>query len=267
MPDVNRKRVIREALVYLVVTTALSSIFYYLAIRDGTLSARGLLYPFGLMWCPGVSALVTRVAFHRSLRGLGWGWGKTRYQLVSYFLPFAYALPAYGLVWLTGLGGVGEAPAESPWVFVGLGTVVSLIFATGEEIGWRGFLVPQLYRIMGFGRTSIVSGLIWAAWHAPLILFADYNSGAPRWYALLCFTVMVVAISFPFAWLRLKSGSLWTAALLHASHNLYIQGFFDQVTTDTGITEYLTGEFGVVVALVAAVVAWAFWRRRAELPG
>jgi len=51
----------------------------------------------------------------------------------------------------------------------------------------------------------------------------------------------------------------------HASHNLYIQGFFDQVTTDTGITEYLTGEFGAAVVVVASVVAYFFWRRRGEL--
>jgi len=217
------------------------------------------------MWCPGISALVTRFAFHRNFRGLGWGWGNTRYQLLSYFLPFAYALPAYGFVWLTGLGGIGEAPFRNPWLFVGLGSALNFVFATGEEIGWRGFLVPQLNRLMGFGKTSMVSGLIWASRHVPLILFAGYDSEAPTWYALVCFTVMVVGISFPFAWLRLKSGSLWTAAWLHASHNLYIQAFFDKLTTDTGITEYLTGEFGAVVALAVLLVAYPFWRRRGEL--
>ena len=35
-----------------------------------------------------------------------------------------------------------------------------------------------------------------------------------------------IAISFVFAWMRLKSGSLWTGALLHASHNLYVQTIF-----------------------------------------
>jgi len=37
---------------------------------------------------------------------------------------------------------------------------------------------------------------------------------------------MIVSISFVFAWMRLKSGSLWTGVLLHASHNLFIQAFF-----------------------------------------
>ena len=52
-----------------------------------------------------------------------------------------------------------------------------------------------------------MSGAIWAAWHAPLIAFADYNAGTATWYALLCFTVMVISLALPLAWLRLRSGS------------------------------------------------------------
>jgi len=54
--------------------------------------------------------------------------------------------------------------------------------------------------------------------------------------------------------------------LLHASHNLWIQGFFDHVTTDTGRTRWFTTEFGAALALTAMVVAYAFWRLRNQLP-
>jgi membrane protease YdiL (CAAX protease family) len=94
----------------------------------------------------------------------------------------------------------------------------------------------------------------------PLIIFADYNGGTPTLYSIACFAIMVVGISFPFAWLRLRSGSVWPVAILHASHNLFIQGFFDQVTVDTGITKYLLSEFGAVLALAAAITGWLFWR-------
>ena len=77
---------------------------------------------------------------------------------------------------------------------------------------------------------------------------------------------MAVGISFAFAWLRLKSGSVWTAALLHASHNLYIQGYFDVVTVESDTTMYLTGEFGAGLAIAAVVVAFVFWRLRDRLP-
>jgi membrane protease YdiL (CAAX protease family) len=98
-----------------------------------------------------------------------------------------------------------------------------------------------------------------------VLLFADYNAGTAPWYSLLCFTVMVLGISFLFAWMRLKSGSLWTGVLLHASHNLFIQSFFDRITADTGHTRYIIGEFGAGLAIAAVCLALYFWWRRDEV--
>jgi membrane protease YdiL (CAAX protease family) len=96
-------------------------------------------------------------------------------------------------------------------------------------------------------------------------VFADYNAGTPGWYAVPCFAAMVVALAVVLAWLRLRSGSVWPAAILHASHNLFVQGFFDQVTVDTGPTKWLTGEFGAGLALAFIAVGWIFWRERASI--
>jgi len=277
---------VRKGIVtYLLLTAAFSSVFYYFIISAGTIGVWGGLGAFGIMWCPGTAALLTCRLHHRSLKSLGWGWGKTRYQLVSYLLPLAYAAVVYLPVWLFGLG---EFTADFPsqvaqrfgWdalpqgaviilflLFAGtFGMLSSCVFALGEEIGWRGFLVPELAKITTFSRTALLSGAIWAAWHAPGIFFADYHSTTPRWYALLCFTLMVIGMSFAFAWLRVKSGSLWTATLLHASHNLFIQAVFDKLTRDTGITNWLIGEFGAGLAIAAVLVGIIFWKRRFDLP-
>ncbi len=271
---------------YLVLTFALSSIFYYLIISAGTLRVAGGRYVLGLMWSPGVAALLTRLLWQRNLRGMGWGWGGTRYQLASYALPLAYAGPVYVVVWLFGWGGLDSAAAQKLVTQFGLGTlspaltvlvfllvaatlgvVNSCMSALGEEIGWRGFLVPELAKVTTFTRTALISGLIWSLWHYPALLFADYRGpGTPVWYSLACFTVMVLGISFAFAWLRLKSGSLWTGMFLHATHNLFIQGVFDGSTRDTGPTEWLIGEFGAGLALTGIVVGFYFWRKRTELP-
>jgi len=74
--------------------------------------------------------------------------------------------------------------------------------------------------------------------------------------------VMVISLGVPFAWLRLRSGSVWPAAILHASHNLFVQAFFDRVTVDTGPTRWLTTEFGAALALAIVATAWIFWRAR-----
>ena len=73
----------REIITFLFLTLGLSPIFYYKIIAAGYLEAAGAVLILGLMWCPGVAALITRFAFQRNLRGLGWGLGKPRYLLAS----------------------------------------------------------------------------------------------------------------------------------------------------------------------------------------
>lgn len=57
------------------------------------------------MWSPGIAALISQLLHRRTIRGLGWGWGKTKYQLWSYAIPFLYTLAAYLIVWVSELGG------------------------------------------------------------------------------------------------------------------------------------------------------------------
>src|SRR5215510_3650517 len=99
----------KRIITFLLLTFALSSIFYYLIISAKSLRAGHGLYVLGIMWCPGVSALVTQLIYQRNIRGLGWGWGKTKYQAWSYAIPFLYALAAYAIVWATGMGGFYNA--------------------------------------------------------------------------------------------------------------------------------------------------------------
>jgi membrane protease YdiL (CAAX protease family) len=263
-----RSQSTRPALtLFLALTFALSGLFYWLIIDAGSLGAKGGLYVLALMWSPGVSALVTRLVLQRNVRGQGWRLGSPRWLALAYLLPIVYAGVAYGVVWLTGLGAVDLSRFKTPAItFLLVGSFQSLLSATGEELGWRGFLVPMLARTMSLGRTALVSGAIWATWHMPLIIFADYNAGTATWYAALCFAFMVVTFSLPMAWLRLRSGSVWPAAILHASHNLFVQGFFDQVTVNTGPTLWLTTEFGAALAVTIGLTAWLFWRARNAVP-
>lgn len=250
-----------ELATFLLLTFGLSTGFYIFFAHAKTLNVAGGLFVGMLMWCPGVSALVTRLIFQRNVRGEGWAWGPSRYELAGYLLPIAYAVCAYAAVWIFDFGRVDLGRFKTnPLMFLTAGLALNLAFALGEELGWRGFLVPKLAERFSFATTAFVSGIIWASWHMPLIIFADYNGGTPTLYSIACFAIMVVGISFPFAWLRLRSGSVWPVAILHASHNLFIQGFFDQVTVDTGITKYLLSEFGAVLAFAAAITGWLFWR-------
>jgi uncharacterized protein len=146
-----------------------------------------------------------------------------------------------------------------------VGVLGSCISAVGEELGWRGFLVPQLATVTSFPNVALISGIIWASWHLPLIIGGDYHGAGPAWYSVTCFVVMVVSISFVFAWMRLKSGSVWTGMLLHASHNCFIQAFSDPQTRHARLTDLWTTEFGAGLALAGFVLAIIFYRKRGEL--
>jgi hypothetical protein len=91
--------------IFLVITFALSSVFYLLIIRTGKFSQ---LYLMGLMWCPGFAALLTCRISGRPVSTLGWRW-IPRYQFISYLIPLGYSLVAYGSVWISGLGRFPDA--------------------------------------------------------------------------------------------------------------------------------------------------------------
>ncbi len=272
----------KKILVFLVLTFGLSSIFLYPIISSGSLGK----HVIGLMWCPGAAAIIAQFFFHRNLRGFGWKPGRFKYISAGYALPVIYGIALYGIVWLTGLGRfvpdqILQWAAErwhiqfaSASLNVGIytfamataGVLFSCVLALGEEIGWRGFLVPELFKETSFTGTVLISGGIWAVWHYPAVFFADYgNAATPLWFNVIIFTAGVIGISFAMAWLRLRSGSLWPAVVLHASHNLFIQGIFTPLTADTGRTTWVIGEFGAGLAILLALTAWLFWRRRAEL--
>lgn len=266
--------------IYVLLTFAFSSFFYFLIIRSGTLSGGGGTWVLGLMWCPGAAALLASLLTRRPLSQIGWRWS-WRWAFLAYVIPVAYAGVAFGGTWALGLGafpdheflariserfggaGASEISVLLRYVlFQGTaGVLLGCVSGLGEEIGWRGFLVPELARTMPFARVAFWSSAVWAVWHYPILLFADYNGGTPAWYGLTCFTVMVFCIGVLFAWSRLASGSVWPAAILHGSHNLWVQGVFDPLTADTGRTKWVIGEFGAALAIVSLGVAWLLLRR------
>lgn len=269
---------------YLFFLALFSSVFYFFILRSHSLGSGAGMYVVGLMWCPGLAGMLTLKLNGRSMADMGWRWPARKYAAMSWYVPLLYAAIVYAIVWAAGLGGFPNhefiehtarllglrvSLTASIVIYVLLvgsfGMVQSLSHALGEEIGWRGFLVPELFKNVGFTGTALISGVVWSLWHYPVLIWADYNAGTPTWYGLTCFTVMVIAISFVFAWMRLKSGSLWTGALLHASHNLYIQAIFTPLTRNTGKTAWYIDEFGCVLPLVAVAFAIYFWRRRGEL--
>ena len=83
---------LKKIVVFLVLTFALSAIFYARIIASGSIQG----YSWGLMWCPGLAALLTQLLLQRNIRGLGWSIKPSRYWLLGYGVPLAYGLIVYG---------------------------------------------------------------------------------------------------------------------------------------------------------------------------
>lgn len=104
------------------------------------------------------------------------------------------------------------------FVNVLFGALINLVPALGEELGWRGWLLPKL---MGYGPIPaiLISGVLWGLWHAPLILLGYNYPLAPGWLGLIMMIGMCITVGAFFGWLRLRSNSVWPAALAHGTFN------------------------------------------------
>ena len=239
-----------------------------------------------LMWCPGVSAILTKLIFDRNLKGLGWKPGPAKWLGLAYLLPILYGAVVYGFTWLIGQGGfttdaiagvaseLGMADASRVQMVVVytllLGTIVflksGLPGAFGEELGWRGFLFPELQRMTSFTTASLIGGIVWALYHLPLILFSDYHSTAPRAFAVVMFFISAIALTFVHNWFRARSGSVWPAVFLHASHNIFFNNVFDPLMARYPLTDFFVTEFGVGLMVISVLMALYIWAHRDELP-
>ena len=254
----------------------------------------GLAHPqFGLiamaMMCTPAIAAVIVVCFverpERRLRALGiWPLGRAGrfvgYLALGLVVPVALVLVALPIgAWLgvypadfANLSGFAEllrsqgAPdlgvplqvvVALQLVSIPIGAFVNLIPALGEELGWRGWLLPKLMPLGPVG-AIVVSGVIWGVWHAPVVLLGYNYPTAPGWLGVAMMTGMCIVLGGIFGWLRLRSDSVWPAALAHGALNAAAGSFllFSRAgqEVDTVHATILGWSGWIVPALLLAVI-------------
>lgn len=147
-------------------------------------------------------------------------------------------------------------------------TVLSTIFQAGEEVGWRGYLLPRVSALAGLGPASLIVGVIWAAWHLPLF----YAAGADTYHqSFPLFILQVMAYSVALAWLYWRTGgSLLLTMLMHAAFNNMkdiVPSHAAPAATPFTLASSLVLRLAVLVLWGVAVVLLARMRRVRELPG
>lgn len=158
--------------------------------------------------------------------------------------------------------------AASSWTLLLVSTlsvlIVGLVYygliSFGEEFGWRAYLLPKLMEhftgsepasgsgknpvpaglyTAGARKASLLVGLIWGVWHWPgLFLFTmKVDPTMPLVYPLV-YLVTSCSVSVLLAWVTLRSGSVWPAAIGHGMLNASTGLSFNMLN---GTPNYLLG--------------------------
>jgi len=140
-------------------------------------------------------------------------------------------------------------------ISIPVGSVVNAFLTLGEEVGWRGWLLPNL-RPLGTWPALLCTGAIWGLWHAPIILLG-YNFNRPDLRGVLLMIGGCTVFGVLIGWLRLRTASLWPCVFAHAALNA-TGGFVVLVmAAHTRTDPAATGPLGWVTWLVEAVLIGA----------
>src|SRR5215211_4517380 len=176
--------------------------------------------------------------------------------------PFWYLVVFLGPVVLVGGVVLLNALMGGPALSLGMTLVGATIFfafsvvpgsALGEEIGWRGYVLPRLQSRMSALSAALLIAPIWGLWHLPLWL-----TGAPGRTPLIYagFVLSAFALSVLLTWVyNSTGGSLLLVVLLHATINLPITLFYDDLGGRVTVPVLLYFGLQVVAAIVVVVVA------------
>ncbi len=144
---------------------------------------------------------------------------------------------------------------------IGLGATVNAVFAFGEELGWRGFLVNQL-RSMHFMKASLIIGFIWGVWHFPLILMGHNYPQHPV-IGVFLMIIFCMLLSPLFLFLVIKTKSVIAAAMMHGVMNgtaalsiMAIKGGNDLTIGITGVAGFITIVIAVGVLIILDSFVW-----------
>jgi membrane protease YdiL (CAAX protease family) len=267
----------------LTVIFAFGALGVWLAPAQGTIFQVAAIAPQLLAFLGLFLLIVLRLAAGREAMARVWlAWGNWRYWLLFGLGFVAYYVLQAALNAAFGLGGAHLAPPPTPPGFdpnlflilggvqsVLLAPILAIVIAFGEEYGWRGYLQSELFK-MGRVRGVLLLGVIWGAWHWPIILMGFNYPGHPL-LGVLLMTLYTTGLAVVLGYAVLRSGSVLLAAYLHALNNqvanfIVALGFrpFDTAFS-FGIGIYSLATLAIVALLVLRDPAWR--GKGSNLPG
>ncbi len=224
------------------------------------------------MFTPFFATILTAAIFKISFKELGISLNLNRWFFVAWLLPVILVFLSLGINLLfpsvefsierEGLlryGVTREALIKanekliargiSPLIYslllsVVVGPTFNALVAFGEEIGWRGLLLKE-FSNLGFWQSSLITGIIWGIWHAPLIL-QGHNYPEHPYAGVVMMTIFTILFSPLFNLVRIKSGSVFAPSIMHGMLNAvagisiaYVKGGNDLITGINGLSGFI----------------------------
>jgi len=186
---------------------------------------------------------------------VGWKW-----YLVAILLMPTLRFAAIPLTaWLTGIPAdyshpmIREfVPLDWPLLALLISWILFEIITNGEEMGWRGYVLPRLQAKYNALVSSLILGVIWSVWHLPKF----FGTGSSEGRSFFWFTVFTVSVAVLYTWLYNNTrGSLLLVTLFHASGNTVGAFLPAKFAVAGGILSNLETMFFVITAIVVTILA------------
>ncbi len=242
----------------------------------------GQLVIAGVMWVPALAAFITIKFITRegfSIACIRFGSWKP-YLATALIIPVCYVI-IFGLTWLLGFGQpdwtlqqfqsmIADAAGQPlpsmpspavvlPAMFLGtlfVSPIVNGLWAYGEELGWRGYLLPKLMPL-GKPKAYLILGVVWGLWHMPIILIGFNYPGYPLLGVLMMIGLMT-SLGFYINELTLRHNSSILAGWVHGLFNSQRLGVWALLFPS--LNPLLGGAVGVISILMWALLG--LWESR-----
>lgn len=134
------------------------------------------------------------------------------------------------------------------------GITINAVAGFGEELGWRGLMYRE-FKTMTFWKASVIIGVVWGIWHAPMILMGHNYPQHPV-VGVLMMTLFCILLAPLFNLVRWKSRSVLAAAIFHGSFNALSGLAIMLIKGGNDLLIGVTGLAGMVVLVLINLVIW-----------
>lgn len=173
----------------------------------------------------------------------------TLLSLWVFFIASAFMMVAIGQPW-PDLSIFGQVMYLPYLTFLGSWALWIITYGIGEETGWRGYLLPHLQAKYSALTSSLIVGLFWAAWHAPMFLY-DENLIAMGPFGTISWVIGLMFGSVLQTWLYNNTeGSVLMTAIWHGTFNTFTAAAGQAASVTSGIISMLVMVLVVIIVII-----------------